>query len=71
METLKDCSDLPYFEDTAPIPFEKKTYVLDKCKFSQEGMPNVLETGTYKIVLLGYGAADWEVEIIAEVEQES
>ncbi|KAM7347459.1 uncharacterized protein ACRADG_007024 [Cochliomyia hominivorax] len=68
METFKDCSDLPYFEDEAPVPLEKKTYVLEKCQFSQDGIPNHLEMGTYKIILMGYGLVDWEVELIAEVE---
>ncbi|KAM7348508.1 uncharacterized protein ACRADG_007789 [Cochliomyia hominivorax] len=69
METFKDCSDMPYFEDTMPIPIEKKNYVLNKCRISQEGMPNHLEIGTYKLLLTGYGAVEWEIEIIAGVEE--
>ncbi|XP_046803205.1 uncharacterized protein LOC124419052 [Lucilia cuprina] len=68
METFKDCSNLPYFEDEFSPPLEKKTYVLNKCQFSQEGLPNHLETGVYKIILTGYGQVDWEVEMIFEVE---
>ncbi|XP_065365416.1 uncharacterized protein LOC135958441 [Calliphora vicina] len=68
MDTFKDCSDLPFFEDEFPAPLEKKTYTLDKCQFSQEGMPNHLESGQYKIILSGYGEVEWEVEVIVEVE---
>ncbi|XP_037818837.1 uncharacterized protein LOC119608473 [Lucilia sericata] len=68
MDTFKECSDLPYFEDEFSPPLEKKTYILNRCQFSQEGMPNHLETGVYKIILTGYGQVDWEVEVIFEVE---
>ncbi|XP_037818839.1 uncharacterized protein LOC119608474 [Lucilia sericata] len=68
MDTFKDCSDLPVFEDKFTPPLEKKTYILDKCQISQDGMPNHMEAGVYKIVLSGTGDVEWEVEVIAEVE---
>ncbi|XP_037818836.1 uncharacterized protein LOC119608472 [Lucilia sericata] len=68
MDTFKDCSDLPYFEDKFSPPLEKKTYILDKCQFSQDGLPNHMERGLYKIVLTGYGQVDWELEVIFEIE---
>ncbi|XP_065365418.1 uncharacterized protein LOC135958443 [Calliphora vicina] len=67
MGTLKDCSDLPVFEDTFEPPFEKKLYTFDACQFSQDGLPNHLQEGFYKLVIIGTGAVDWEMEIIAEV----
>ncbi|XP_046803206.1 uncharacterized protein LOC111685264 [Lucilia cuprina] len=68
METFKDCSDLPYFEDKFTPPLEKKAYKLDKCIFSQDGLPNHMETGVYKVILSGTGDVEWEVEVIFEIQ---
>ncbi|XP_037818835.1 uncharacterized protein LOC119608471 [Lucilia sericata] len=70
MDTLKDCSDFPVFEDKFVPPLEKKLYTLDSCQFSQDGLPNHLQDGFYKLLIIGSGDADWKVEIIAEVTQE-
>lgn len=68
MEGLKDCSNMPYFEDTIPIPLEKKSYVFNKCIISQDGMPNHLESGQYKVIIAGYGEVEWRMELVVEVE---
>ncbi|KNC29722.1 hypothetical protein FF38_08467, partial [Lucilia cuprina] len=70
METLKDCSDFPVFENTFEPPMEKKLYTLDSCQFSQDGLPNHLQDGFYKLLIIGSGEVDWNVEVIAEVTQE-
>lgn len=69
MSTFKECSDLPYFEDEFEPPLEKRAYVLDKCQISQDGLPNHVQSGTYKLHVNGYGAVEWQVVIEFEVEQ--
>lgn len=68
MDTLKECSDMPVFEDKFVPPLEKKTYTLTKCQFSQDGFPNHLPEGFYKIVVSGYGTVEWSLIIVAQVE---
>ncbi|XP_065365419.1 uncharacterized protein LOC135958444 [Calliphora vicina] len=70
MDTLKDCSDLPAFEDKFEPPFEKKLYTFDACQFSQDGLPNHLQDGFYKLLLIGAGDVVWEIEVIAEITTE-
>ncbi|XP_065365417.1 uncharacterized protein LOC135958442 [Calliphora vicina] len=70
MGTLKDCSDLPVFEDEFEPPLEKKLYTLNACQFSQDGLPNHLQEGFYKLVIIGTGDVDFEIEVIAEVTPE-
>lgn len=67
MDTLKDCSDLPVFEDKFEPPLEKKIYKFNACQFSQDGLPNHLQEGFYKLLIIGSGEVDWEIEVIAEV----
>ncbi|XP_075155996.1 uncharacterized protein LOC142229324 [Haematobia irritans] len=71
MDTLKECSDLPVFEDKLERPIEKKEYTLKGCQFSQDGFPNHLATGFYKIVLSAHGASEWGFTLIAEVTPNS
>ncbi|XP_061396950.1 uncharacterized protein LOC133332587 [Musca vetustissima] len=70
MDTLKDCSNMPVFEDKFQPPFEKKTYILDKCQFNQEEFPQHLQEGFYKIVVNGYGAANWNLILVVQVQNE-
>lgn len=67
MKTLKDCSDLPSFDDQFEPPLEQKTYTLTKCQFSQDGLPNHMQEGFYKVVFYGIGDVEFDVVIIAEV----
>ncbi|XP_061392902.1 uncharacterized protein LOC133328348 [Musca vetustissima] len=68
MDTLSECSDLPVFEDKFEPPIEKREYTLTKCQFSQDGFPNHLEEGFYKILISGSGCLDWHFAVIVEVE---
>ncbi|XP_065365420.1 uncharacterized protein LOC135958445 [Calliphora vicina] len=70
MDTLKDCSDLPAFEDKFEPPLEKKLYTLNACQFSQDGLPNYLQGGFYKLLIIGTGDVDWEIEIVSEITTE-
>ncbi|XP_005181673.3 uncharacterized protein LOC101896817 [Musca domestica] len=67
MGTLKECSNMPAYEDKFEPPFEKKTYVLDKCQFNQEEFPQHLQEGFYKVIVNGYGAATWNMVFVAEI----
>ncbi|XP_073828210.1 uncharacterized protein [Musca autumnalis] len=68
METFSECSDLPVFEEKFEPPLEKRVYTLDKCQFSQDGFPNHLSEGFYKILISGYGSVQWSLTIVAQVE---
>ncbi|XP_061395626.1 uncharacterized protein LOC133331242 [Musca vetustissima] len=68
MESLKECSDMPVFEDKFEPPLEKRVYTLTKCQFSQDGFPNHLAEGFYKVVIAGSGCTDWQFTVIAQVE---
>ncbi|XP_075156330.1 uncharacterized protein LOC142229637 [Haematobia irritans] len=67
METLSKCSDLPVFEDKLIPPIEKKNYTLTNCKYTQEGLPQYMQEGFYKIEMLVYGDCEWSVTYIVEV----
>lgn len=64
---MKECSDMPVFEDKFQPPLEKKLYKLDACQFSQDGLPNHLQEGFYKLLILGTGDVEWQVNVVAEV----
>ncbi|XP_019891660.1 uncharacterized protein LOC101896989 [Musca domestica] len=70
MGTLKECSNMPVFEDKFEPPFEKKTYVLDKCQFDQSEFPQHIQDGFYKVIVNGYGAATWNMVFIVEIISE-
>lgn len=68
MDTLKDCSNLPVFEDQFEPPLEKKTYTMNKCQFDQSGFPQHLQDGFYKVILSGYGSVNWYMSFVVEVQ---
>ncbi|XP_073820159.1 uncharacterized protein [Musca autumnalis] len=68
MESLSKCSNLPVFEDKFEPPLQKITYTLDKCQLSQEGFPQHLQDGFYKVVMKGFGSANWDIIFIVEVQ---
>ncbi|XP_061395625.1 uncharacterized protein LOC133331240 [Musca vetustissima] len=70
MDTFRECSNMPIFEDKFQPPFEKKTYILNKCQFEKEQFPQHMQDGFYKVVLNGYGAARWYIELIVEITNE-
>ncbi|XP_073848977.1 uncharacterized protein [Musca autumnalis] len=70
MDTLKDCSNMPVFEDKFVPPFEKKIYTLDRCQFNRDEFPQYMQEGFYKIVVNGYGAAQWNLILIVEVQND-
>lgn len=61
---------MPVFEDKFEPPFEKKTYVLDKCQFDQSEFPQHIQDGFYKVIVNGYGAATWNMVFIVEIISE-
>ncbi|KAM7347108.1 uncharacterized protein ACRADG_006769 [Cochliomyia hominivorax] len=67
MDTLKDCSDCPVFEKEFVPPLEKKVYTLNACQFSQDGLPNHLQDGFYRLLIIGTGDVEYEIEVIAEI----
>ncbi|XP_075156198.1 uncharacterized protein LOC142229524 [Haematobia irritans] len=67
METLSKCSDLPVFEDKMTPPMEKKNFTMDNCIFSQEGLPQYLQEGFYKVDIIGYGDVEWLIQFTVEV----
>ncbi|XP_073828208.1 uncharacterized protein isoform X2 [Musca autumnalis] len=68
METLSECSNLPVFEDKFEPPLRKGVYTITKCQFSQDGFPNHVAEGFYKIMIFGNGTVDWSISVIAQVE---
>ncbi|KAM7348507.1 uncharacterized protein ACRADG_007788 [Cochliomyia hominivorax] len=66
MNSLKNCSDFPYFEDKFDSPFRKGVYKLEGCHLSEDGLPSHLEAGIYKTVVIGTGEAEYEIELITE-----
>ncbi|XP_073828209.1 uncharacterized protein [Musca autumnalis] len=68
METLSECSNMPVFEDKFEPPFSKGVYTFEKCQFSQDGFPNHLADGFYKIIISGHGIVEWSLTAIAQVE---
>ncbi|EDW28780.1 GL19354 [Drosophila persimilis] len=49
------CSNLPHFEANFQPPWPRKTYRLDKCVFSGQGLPEILPLGYYKILFSASG----------------
>ncbi|XP_073828235.1 uncharacterized protein [Musca autumnalis] len=68
MDTLKDCSNFPAFEDKFEPPFERQTYYLDHCQFDQESFPQHLQEGFYKVNMSFSGDVDWYIIFVAEVQ---
>lgn len=69
MDTMKDCSNLPVFEGPFKPPLEKRTYTMNKCKFTSDGFPNHLQEGFYKVVMRGKGKIATELKTICKVEK--
>ncbi|XP_073828223.1 uncharacterized protein [Musca autumnalis] len=70
MESLSKCSNLPAFEDKFEPPLQKITYTLDKCQFNKEDFPQHLQDGFYKIVMNGFGPANWGLIFVVEVQND-
>lgn len=68
MDTLSECSDMPVFEDKFDPPLAKGVYTLNKCQFSQDGFPNHLAEGFYKVLISGHGRVEWSLTVVAQVE---
>ncbi|KAM7347460.1 uncharacterized protein ACRADG_007026 [Cochliomyia hominivorax] len=67
MDSIRNCSDLPVFENRFVPPLEKRTYKMERCQISHEGFPNHLQEGFYEILTIGTGDVEYEIEIIVEV----
>ncbi|BFG03213.1 uncharacterized protein DMAD_02519 [Drosophila madeirensis] len=67
IQNLGSCSDLPQFEDKFVPPWPQKTYKLDKCVADNDGFPEVLPLGFYKIVLSITGPVEWGITIITKL----
>ncbi|XP_073838967.1 uncharacterized protein isoform X2 [Musca autumnalis] len=61
MKAYKDCSDFVVFEDKFQPPLEKKTYTFNKCIVDVDGFPQYAQDGFYKIEVLGFGIANWNM----------
>lgn len=68
METLAECSNMPVFEDKFDPPMAKGVYTLTKCQFSQDGFPNHLAEGFYKVLISGYGRVEWTLTVVSQIE---
>lgn len=68
MDTLKDCSNFPAFEDKFEPPFERGVYYLDKCQFDQKSFPQHLQEGFYKVNMSFRGDVEWYIVFVAEVQ---
>ncbi|XP_017146610.1 uncharacterized protein LOC108158637 [Drosophila miranda] len=67
IENLGSCSNLPQFEDKFVPPWPQKIYNLDKCVADNDGFPEVLPLGFYKIILTFTGPVEWGMTIIVKV----
>lgn len=68
MDTLKDCSNFPVFEGKCPTPLEKRSYTMDKCRFSSDGFPSHLKEGFYKVAITAKGQLGFEITTVCKVE---
>lgn len=66
MNSIRNCSTMPVFEGRFKPPFEKRTYVLEKCQFALDDFPNVVD-GFYKATLIGYGEAHWSMNFTGQL----
>ncbi|XP_073820244.1 uncharacterized protein [Musca autumnalis] len=68
MNSVKNCSNLPVFEDKFEPPLKKKTYALHNCIFDEEKLPQYVQEGFYKVDLIGSGKANWYLNLTAQVQ---
>ncbi|XP_073820243.1 uncharacterized protein [Musca autumnalis] len=71
MNTFKDCSNLPVFEDKFEPPLKKNTYTFNNCIFDEEKLPQYLQEGFYKVDLIGSGKVNWYLNVTAQVQNEA
>ncbi|XP_039483039.1 uncharacterized protein LOC120446235 [Drosophila santomea] len=55
MKNFKHCSNVPQFEGQFQPPLPKKTYFGNKCVIDGDGLPEIVPSGFYKIILKCYG----------------
>ncbi|XP_011296214.2 uncharacterized protein LOC101897439 [Musca domestica] len=68
MANFKNCSNLPQFKKFFEPPLKSDTYYMDRCLFDESGFPNYVVEGFYKVMVRGYGPAEWTMVLISQIE---
>ncbi|XP_061386246.1 uncharacterized protein LOC133321169, partial [Musca vetustissima] len=68
MENLKNCSNLPQFDDVFEPPLKRDIYYFDKCIFDESGFPDFIVEGYYKVLARGHGPVEWTMMFISLIE---
>ncbi|XP_026836041.1 uncharacterized protein LOC6547083 [Drosophila erecta] len=55
MKNFKHCSNIPQFEGKFQPPLPKKTYFGNKCVIDGDGLPDIVPSGFYLIIIKCYG----------------
>ncbi|XP_016957849.1 uncharacterized protein LOC108029870 [Drosophila biarmipes] len=69
MKNFGPCINVPQFEDKFIPPWPRRTYIIDKCVFSGDGLPEIVLPGFYKIVFKCFGPEQpsWAFVVVLKI----